>query len=282
MALLGNSHSMNPEGVTRLMDPLVGGQNGPTTDPLNWMAADDYTRQNMVCVMIKEPTLMQYMPDGLNRVAMLKAIFELLPTGITGLTSTVTAEYAETNVGHAGELHHTLTRVSRAASVPVFTVPEKPGLMIAKFMTDWLEYLGQDPETNHPKLITSAEWEGAGSPEFTADGRTAVCLFYEPSIELNAITWAWLTVNMMPKTGGVIEGTRTTNAGREVVEQSIEFTGTTIIGTEVVALAKQHLDSLNRDGLDGYGLPVGYTGAQPNVDAGTAGYAELTEAMAAG
>lgn len=254
-------------GRTRPIDMSVGGQQGATSDPLGWVSSATYVRQKLIAVLYHSPNHMKLMPDGQKRIEQLKALVELLPQSITGLNARVDVTFEESRVSNGGEFHETVTNAERVRSVPVFEYQEKEGKAIKNFFNDWIKYLLMDTESTHPYLATTAEYEQAGSPEFLPDDISMAVLFIEPSRDLRRVTTAWMTTNMMPKTSGDDEGKRVIGEANEVVVQSIEFTGTTMMGTEVDRIAQAYLDDLNKAGFRPDSLPANYDAVSPDVSA---------------
>lgn len=279
MAVLPESHSLTG-ARTAVLDGKIGGQQGHLPDPLNWMASDDYIRMPLVAVFIKEPGLMKYMDDGEDRIKQYRAIIEMLPTTITGLTRTLTTTFEESVLSHGDLTHHTPTKTARAKSEVAITVPEKRGLFIANFFTDLMIDLHNDPDTAYPGIINKDAYIAAGSPVISPEGRAAVFLFYEPSPEYNRITNAWLYVNAMPTTSGTIDGELTKGGPTSIVEQSLTFVGTPYVGRNIDALAQRHLDKMNILGMDGLGMAAAYDDVTNSVAAGEGGYVNHVEATA--
>lgn len=269
--LVGADHSLTA-GRTRALNVAEGGQQGGTTDPKRWVSSASYTRQKVIAVLIEAPKHMQYMDNGASRIAMLKALVEVMATSITGMTSKLDVNFGEHKVSNAGEVHHTPINVNRAVTVPSFVWPEKEGKAVYNFMNQWITELIADPETSYPGLITKAGWVSAGKPEFLPDAISMTVLFIEPSRDLSRVTSAWLCTNMMPKSSGEDEGKRVMGEDNEVVEHTIEFTATTQIGKYVEKLAQTYLDSLIKTGFQPAGLTAAYDKISAAVDTGVGSF----------
>lgn len=68
----------------------------------------------------------------------LKALIEEKAKSITGLNSTLTAEYEEIAVSKSGEVHQTLTKMNRERSNPNFVWNEYRGMPIYKDLSRWM------------------------------------------------------------------------------------------------------------------------------------------------
>lgn len=277
--LVNATHSITA-GRTRSLNATQGGQQGAMSDPRNWMSSATYVRQKLIPVLIEAPGFMQYMDDGEDRIRILKALIELMATSITGLNSTLEVSYGEHRVSNAGEFHETPVQVARARSVPAFVWPEKEGMTIYNFWNDYIIDLIADPETMHPGLVSKAAYQQANYPEFLPHQIAFTVLFIEPSRDLKRVTNAWLCSNMMPKTSGTNEGSRVVGEANEVVEQTIEFTATTQVGTKVVELAQNYLNSLTHAGFRPAALPAAYDKVSSSVDVDSEDYKRKVEAVA--
>lgn len=277
--LVEEEHSLS-NGYTRNLDLAVGGQQGALSEPKKWVSSATYVRQKLIAVLIEAPGHMQYMDHGTDRIAMLKSLIELMPTSVTGLTSKLDVSYGEHKISNAGELHHTMTGVTRSPSVPVFEWPEKEGKAIFNFWNQYIIELLADPETGHPGLVNKEAYINAKYPEFLPDAVSFTVLFIEPSKDLSKVTSAWLTTNMQPKTTGDDEGKRVIGEANELNTINVEFTGTTMIGESVLKLAQDYMDNLNEKGFAPQALPGFFDAVSSEVEAGAEDYAKKAAAVA--
>jgi len=247
------------QGYTRAVSFEHGGQQGHMRDPRHFMSSATYSRQKMHCVLLEAPTFMgTYMRDGAQRVKMLKAFVEVLPTSVTGLMEQIDVTYGEHKVGNAGEVHETPTQTARVRCAPAFVVPELEGRAFWNYFDQWIRELIIDPDTFHPTLINKASYRNSNKPEFLPDTRSMSCLFYEPSIDMSRITSAVICTNMMPKSTGSGEMKRVMGEANETVEHTYEFTNEAQRGDRVTQLAQFHLDSLAKLGSRPASLPAAF------------------------
>lgn len=251
--LPNDSENTIGENRALMLDPTVGGQQGPHSDPANWSSSAAYVRQKLIAVLIEAPVLLDKIDSGVSqsssttsadnktRSNILKHLVELMPVSIEGLNSTLEVEFGEHKVSNAGELHHVMTKVSRTPSTPTFTWDEKYGKIVYNFFHDWIVYLLADPETTYPRLVADGNYS---NEEFLPHNISMTVLFIEPSPTMHSAVSAWLCTNMMPRTSGTNEGKRIIGEANEIVQQAIEFTATTQTGKHVTDLANQYLESL--------------------------------------
>lgn len=278
--LLDSEHSLS-QGSTRAIDLSIGGQQGALKDPANWVSNANYVKPRMIPVLLQAPGAMKYLPDGESRIKMLKALVELHATSITGIDSSLTVEMAETALSNAGEMMESVTKVSRARSVPVFSYPEKFGKPIYIFFRDWIVDLLQDPDTGHPGIIRYEAYQNAEYPELLADMISMAVLFIEANENLTSINDAWLCTNMMPK-GIVNTASRVIGEALETVQHEVEFSAVTQVGDSVNELALDYINSLNKSGYAPRALQRHIEKISPDVadDATPVGYRPGVKAVA--
>lgn len=277
--LLDAAHSLN-EGSANMMDISVGGQNGFKRDADNYAQQTIYAQSKLIPVLITAPGAFRYMPDGEHRTAMLRALIEVLPKSITGLSSSLETTVQETPVNASGEVMQTITKVTRTRSEPVHLYDELKNKPITAFFKEWLQELFQDEETGHPAIISKTMYIDAGSPALTVDMKTATVLYYEPNEERTDIVSAYLVANWGPQ-GVEDTAQRVIDGENEVKEVEITATALTVCNTKAVkAMAKLHLESLNRQGANVDALGLMATEIAADVAANTNGYVTGQEALA--
>jgi hypothetical protein len=251
-----------------------GGQNGAMLAPHQWVSSAGYQKQKIIPVLLSIPEAMRYMDNWETNVATLKALMEVTAISIDGLNSTVEYEFADTPVGNAGEVFHTVTKASRQPSAPSYRWSERYGSSIQRFWTEYARLLMQDPDLGVPGIVASAAYRAGGSKPLLPHMQSMVMLFIEPDETLTNVTHAWMCANMMPKQVGEVTGKREMNAANEVPEVSIEFTATTMIGKEVINQARNYLKSLSLENLRPTELKPFVTGISQDVSAQATGFKE--------
>lgn len=239
------------------LDLTKGGQNGwmPKIGFLGddgksyeeWISNHAYIKKNVIPVVLRYPRFMDYMPESDKWKATYKALIELHPLSIEGLTSGLTVEVDEHAVGGAGEMQEELTDVKRARSTISMTFKEKAGKSIQKFLDYVIRYGMMDPDTKKP-LVTKYFTEDALAAMggiYTPDFYTGTVLFIEPDTTHKVVVDAWLSSNMFPKGNGDRTGKRNLTEAGEAPELSIEWTSITMNNEAVLGLADTILKSLN-------------------------------------
>ncbi|QNI20996.1 tail-tube protein [Vibrio phage vB_pir03] len=235
---------------TRVMDISTGSQLGHMQDPENWTKAAFYMRPQVMPVLLQAPLGFKWLPDGAGMTKRLKALVETKAKSITGLNSTLTAEFEEIQVSKSGEMHQTLTKVSRERSNPNFVWNEYRGMPIYKDLSRWMIDLMEDPMTGAPGVIKYQAYADDGYPELLDHLTSMIVLFIQPNHNLTGVDFAYLCSNMkpisVPNEAALEYGT-----ARTAVEHAIDFTALTLTSDQVVAvadLAKAYLDSINKQG----------------------------------
>jgi hypothetical protein len=241
-------------GQSAINDLSFGGQSGLAAnigavgaDGENvgeWISNQAYVKRNIIPVVLKYPKFFDQMGDSKDKlIASYKALIELHPMSIDGLSSGLTVEFDEHAVGGAGEMQEEITNVTRARSTPSFTYKEKAGKAIQKFVDFIIRYGYMDPDTKQPLVaaqLTDEQKKGIYSPDFY----TGTVLFIEPDVlQLNAVD-AWLCVNMAFKGNGDRTGKRDIHSAGEAPEIILESTAITLNNDVVIKLADTILKSM--------------------------------------
>jgi len=209
-----------------------------------WISNASYVSNNVIPIVLRTPGFFQYMQDTAKWIATYKALIELHPLTITGLTSGLTVEFDETPIGGGGEQQESITDVKRARSSLATTYKEKANKAITKFFDILIRYGMMDPDTKKPlvsNLIKNMDTIGIYTPDFY----TGTVLFIEPDITQKVVVDAWLRVNMMPKSNGERTGQRNMNSAGEGKELSIDWTGITMNNENVLDLGQTTLSALS-------------------------------------
>ena len=232
-------------GRTPQLNLGIGGQQGAMVSNFQWTSSAAYARQKLIAVLVSVPELMKYLPNPELQYAALKSLIEVMPLTIDGLSSTINWTYSDTPVGNAGETMETAIDAKRTKSVPNFAWSEKYGMSIARYWTSLTSALVLDPDLQLPGIIASPEYIAAGSPAILPEQQSFSVMFIEPDITLTRVTNAWLSTNMMAKTGGDIIGKREIAGAAEVPTVTIPFTSMTMEGAEINKAALEYLKTLS-------------------------------------
>lgn len=231
-----------------MADLRRGGQMGYSNNLAELISNQQYIRKNVICLLLEAPTLFQEMDDPDLWVGTLRALVELHPLRITGLTSTVTLEFAETPVGGAGEMQEDVTDAKRERSQVVFTWNEKYGRPVSRFLEAWQRYFIMDADTKFALVNTLVQ----GPTDMLMDRFSASMIFIEPDQNHKTVVNAWLGTGMMPRTGGTVEGSRDMTAPGDKLDLEIGFTGVYQNNAGVTAFAQELLDGLSITGANPY------------------------------
>ena len=251
-AILGKSSAY--AGHSPAANLAYGGQNGPMarigvvgadgTNYGEWISNSAYIRRNVIPIVLSYPKFFDLMPDKDKWIEGYKAMIELLPMSIDGLSSGLTVETDEHAVGGAGEMQEEITNVTRARSTLSFTYKDKQGKAIQKFLDLIIRYGYMDPDVKRPlvsQYITDISKVGG---MYSADYYTGTVIFIEPDITQKVVVDAWLSTNMFFKSNGDRTGKRDIHSANEVPEYSIESACITMNNEAVFVLADKILLSL--------------------------------------
>jgi len=236
------------------LDLVAGGQNGymarigllgPDGKSYDeWISNHAYVKKNIIPVVIQYPKFFDLMPDKDKWIATYKALLELHPLTIEGLSSGLTVEYDEHAIGGAGEMQEELTNVTRARSTVSMTFKEKANKSIQRFLDYLIRYGMMDPDVKKPLVTKFMDNIDAVGGMYTPDYYTGTVLYIEPDTTHKVVVDAWLCSNMAPKSNGDRTGKRDIKSAGEAPELSIEWTSITMNNEAVLLLADRVLASL--------------------------------------
>ncbi len=270
-ALLG-SQAFAADKPSQMLDLTYGGQFGWAPDYTQWVSNQAYIRRNLICILLEAPRFFQLMPNPSVWVQTLKSLVELHAISIEGMNATVEVEFAEHNVGGAGEIQQEIADAKRTRSDPTFTFIEKYGLPIQTFLQQWISYGMMDPDT---KTALVATLGGSAPTDLLADFTSMSCLFIEPDPTHTSVVKSWVTTNMMPKTTGEIIGKRDLNSASELLTLAINFSALSQFNLGTNVFAQSILTSINQTNANPYLRPSFIQGLASDVAAATAqGYVQ--------
>ena len=255
--------------------PRIGmvGPDGKTYE--EWISNQAYVTRNIIPVVLKTPKFFKYMGDEQAWVETYKALWELHPLTITGLSSGLTVETDEHAVGGAGEMQEEVTNVTRARSSLSTTYKEKNGKAIIKYLDYLIRYGMMDPDTKKPlvsKFIKNIDEIGG---MYTADFYTGTILFIEPDVTQKQVVDAWLSTNVFPKSNGERTGKRDIKSAGESPELSIEWASITMNNEAVLKLADSILAKLTiLNKLPDVDMVTPSSDIDPNVSSTSVGFNE--------
>lgn len=256
---------------TAVLDLQYGGQMGFAPDLSEWVSNQQYTRRNIIALLVEAPKGFQYLSDPTSWVSTLRALVELHPIRITGLAQGLEVETAETPVGGGGEMHEDFTDVKRARSQVTFTWNEKYGMPVTRFLAGWIRYLMMDPDSK-VALINTISGNSTTVTDMLADMYSATMLFIEPDPTHTKVVKAWLVTNMWPKGTGAIEGQRDVTAAQEKLDVDVQFSGIAQTGLGVDSFAQTILSSISITGANPYTRAAFITALDSNVTAASKSY----------
>lgn len=209
-----------------------------------WISNQAYVKRNVIPIVLRYPKFFDYMPEKEKWIAAYKALIELHPLSIDGLSSGLTVETDEHPIGGAGEMQEEPTDVKRAKSTLTFVWKEKAGKAIQKFLDKFIRYGIMDPDVKRPLVADLIGDISSIEGMYTADFYTGTVIYIEPDITQKVVIDAWLCTNMFWKSNGDRTGKRDIKSAGEAPELSIESSCITMNNEAVLTLADRILSSL--------------------------------------
>lgn len=254
-----------------------GGIANYTPDLANYTQNALYLKRKLICVVLNTPLGFDLLPNPELLHGSLKAVMEVHSKSITGITSSLQLEYAESQISGEGGMIRDISNSTRAQSTPVHVVQERDGKPVARLIDDcWILNLLMDPNTKRPRVLSISN----EVVDLLPDKTSMTCLYFDTDRTFRNVSEAWLITDMRPENGTVVEGTTDIAAGSETLEHSLSFNGFQMVGQHVLALAQRELDRLNEAGLPNPDLaPAIMDERSPAMKTAETGYVE--EAIAA-
>lgn len=225
----------------------VQGQQGYMTDMAYYPSSTDYIKKPLIIKVLQAPIGLTLMPNASAYVAAYKNLIENMMQSWSGFNKTLSVSNQESQLGQAGEIFQTPSRVSRARSVITSTVIEKDNKPVIRFLEDMTRYLIGDPDVGHALLsgVTDA------FTDQLADVYGGTILAYEPDKTFRKVQNAWLITNFW-LTGEIGEntGSRQLQTDGELVTYNLSWTGWQKVGYAVDKLAQGFMDAVRVTGID--------------------------------
>jgi hypothetical protein len=230
-----------------VLNMAVQGNQGYLTEMQYYPSATDYIRKPLIIKVLQAPAGLMMLPNGSAYVAAYKNLIENWMQSWQGFNRTLSVNTQETQLGNAGEVFQTPSRVARARSQISSTVVEKDNMPVIRFLEDMVRYLIMDPDTGHPLLSGVSE-------QFTdqlADIYGGTILAWEPDKTFKKVQKAWLITNFWPHQDiGENTGNRQLQTDGETLTYNLNWTGWQKVGYAVDKLAQGFMDAVRVTGID--------------------------------
>lgn len=254
-----------------VLNLAVQGQQGYLTDMQYYPSATDYIRKPLIIKVLQAPAGLMMLTNGQLYIAAYKNFIENWMQSWNGFNRTLSVSTQETQLGNAGEVFQTPSRVSRARSQITSTVVDKDRRPIMRFMEDMVRYLFMDPDTGHP-LLTGV------SDQFTdqlADVYGGTIIAFEPDKTFRYVENSWLITNFwLHQEIGENIGSRQLQQDGELATYNLSWTGWQKVGFAVDKLAQGFMDAVRVSGMDPQYQANFVTGVDSNVSAVSTGFTE--------
>lgn len=240
----------------------VGGQFGWMPDLREIHGWQQYVPRNAIFLVLETPRFLNYLPNPEIFRESYRCLVEKHAKKISGWKQGLKATVTEQAIGGAGEMLQIAGDMKRDRTEPVLDFDEKEGRPIQRLLEILMRYGIMDPDTKTAlisTLIASAQANGGSmndlGPDVGDDGLPkdwlldwfgGTILAYETDITDRFVDKATITTNFWPHETGAIDMTRDLNAGKEMLELSIPFSGASVSGYAVVQVAQRIHDSIKK------------------------------------
>ncbi len=263
----------NSDFAKGTMSPMAktfeAGQNGAMLKLGKYALSTNYVSKPVIPVVVEFPRWVEFMPDPDEYRRAIKSWFEVV-SRVDGLNKTLSAEFAETEIGSSGVRQFDVTRVIEQQSDITHTGVDKYGQPYKHLFSIWLRYGMFDPETRVPLISIIND----NVTDHLADMYCATILYIEPDPLMKDPQNAWLCTNMAPRSNGVDEGSKDLTTAGQTKELAIQMTSMQQTTYGVLQFAKTVLDQMNRGNLNPYVRPAFVNEIDADVKATAGGFFE--------
>ena len=243
----GHSGSINlSQGGQFGLMPRIGYVDASGRNFGEFISSHAYVSKNVIPIVLDYPRFFDFFQDKDLWISAYKNIIETLPRSIEGLQSGLKVDVDEHPIGGAGEMMEEPTNVTRERSTLSFTIRERAGKSVVKFLDYMIRYGLMDPDQKRP--LVSRLWSGKGLEDvggmYTPDFYTGTAIFIEPDTTMRVAVDAWLCTNMFFKGTGERTGKRDITTAGEMKEITLESTCITMSNENVRILADKILSEL--------------------------------------
>lgn len=232
-----------------LLNMAPGGQHGHQSDLRYILSSQDYISRQLICKVLRTPTLLKNMPNGQRYVEAIVQLFETYAQTWEGFTRTLTTATADTPISGSGEVFQSIAKTTRGRTEPVMGLPDKYNGSVTRLMEWWQQELLSDPDTQIANFYTRRDVSNMPT-DHLADRYSCVALFFETDPTFQFPTKAWLVGNMFPLSSGEITARRDKTAEGELNQLSIPFAGYAQVGLGVDDLAMRVMRSMTISGTN--------------------------------
>lgn len=253
----GNYRGNKKAGIgsgAAMLDLTLGGNNGdvpvfggvaPDGSAIDtWVSNHGYVSQDIIPVVLKTPLFFDFLENPNKWKNTWKAIFQKHAISITGLSSGLTVETDEEEIGGTGEFYESIKDTKKARSVIVIELKDRMHKTIQRFIDFCIRYGQKDYLTKKPLITNYIDDISEIAGGYTPDYYTGTILFIEPDVSRKTVVDAWFSTQIYFKGNGERTGKRQLSAGGEGLTMSLTLASVTLSTEKVMELAENILPTL--------------------------------------
>ena len=253
----GNYRGDNGAGIgsgAAMLDLTLGGNNGDApvfggvaadgsaTDL--WVSNHAYISQDIIPVVLKTPLFFDFLENPTKWKNTWKAIFQKHAISITGLSSGLTVETEEEEIGGIGEFQESIKDTKKARSTITVEIRDRMHKSIQRYIDFCIRYGQKDYLTKKPLISNYIDDISVIAGGYTPDYYTGSILFIEPDVTRMSVVDAWFSTQIFFKGNGERTGKRELAAGGEGLTISLTLASVTLSTDKVMELAEKILPTL--------------------------------------
>lgn len=206
------------------------------------------TKQNLIVMVLDYPRGFDDLPNPQQWIEAYNALLTDLPTSMEGFQWTQTPEWSDVEVGGTGDNHQVLTGMKYSPTEISTPVYERRGYVIERFVKGYWDMLGMEVDTKRPGVVALPQ-NANKDIIITNDYRGGVIIAFEPDEEMRKVHKAQIVYNVCVKDGLESTGKRDLNGSKELVQYTLNWTGTAVRDKGALKVAQMLLELMTSNSV---------------------------------
>jgi len=247
-------------GQGSILDLKYGGQNGymPIVSGLSrdgrkfieLLNAQPYVSQNLIPFTMYLPGFLDFMPNSDDLKDTFIALFETHPETIEGIDAQLTFETETTKIGKTNQVLRSVTGANRPECNITYTIKEKHGKPVQKFLELYGRYGIMDDITKKPLVTLLDTFKGSNKVPTPGELRGFGTLLVEPDYTHTKVVEAYLVLDQFITSTGEHTAKMDINGNGELKTYSIETGGYMIYNNAILELGQVMLDRMRANKIN--------------------------------
>lgn len=207
-------------GDMAILNAAVNGNHGFAANNFGYVGEEPYVSERGYCIVLSTPDAFSQIPGGDIYHGVLRNAMETRTREFSGVTSQVTTQFAEVT-WQGGQTLSVPSGSTRQFGTISHRLYDLRGELISSMVDVWQNYLLNDPNLTHPRIIT-LDYTG----DLLLDEISMACCYIEPDKTLREVRRVCVSLAMMVRTGPQFEiAYNVDNTQGNMRDMTLDFTG---------------------------------------------------------